>query len=114
MATVWPTTSPAKVEKRDQLVLNWNSSGIPVTAPIAKLSPKLRRQKRANLSYDSLPARKSIPRHSTRNSASPVVSCGYRVVVQEVPVDSRQRIVLVSTCHQRADKIARRGRIKGA
>ena len=40
--------SPAKFENRAQLVPNWNSSGMPVTTPMAKLRPKIRAQKRAN------------------------------------------------------------------
>jgi hypothetical protein len=40
-------TPPADLEKLDQLVPNWNSSGIPVTTPIAKLMPKIFAQKRA-------------------------------------------------------------------
>jgi len=47
MAKVVPMTPPAKAENRAQLVPNWNSSGMPVTTPIAKLRPKMRPQKRA-------------------------------------------------------------------
>jgi hypothetical protein len=47
MAKVCPMTPPAKREKWDQLVPNWNSMGMPVTTPIAKLMPKILAQKRA-------------------------------------------------------------------
>ena len=46
-ASVWPITPPVSAEKRAQLVPNWNSMGMPVTTPTAKLSPKTRTQKRA-------------------------------------------------------------------
>jgi hypothetical protein len=41
---------PAFFEKDDQLVPNWNSMGMPVTTPIAKLIAKRRTQKRAAVS----------------------------------------------------------------
>ena len=47
MASVCPITPPAKREKCDQLVPNWNSIGIPVTTPMTKLMPKILAQKRA-------------------------------------------------------------------
>ncbi len=47
MPRVWPMTPPESWEKRAQLVPNWNSRGIPVTTPTAKLMPKMRIQKRA-------------------------------------------------------------------
>ena len=47
MARVWPMTPPAAAEKRAQLVPNWNSMGMPVTTPMAKLIAKMRAQKRA-------------------------------------------------------------------
>ena len=40
-------TPPANWENRAQLVPNWNSIRMPVTTPMAKLSPKIRAQKRA-------------------------------------------------------------------
>ncbi len=46
-ASVWPITGPAIFANRAQLVPNWNSIGIPVTTPTAKLIPKIRIQKRA-------------------------------------------------------------------
>ena len=45
MASVWPITPPAKLEKPAQLVPNWNSRGIPVTTPTAKLTAKILAQK---------------------------------------------------------------------
>ncbi len=48
MASVWPITPPAKREKCAQLVPNWNSMGMPVTTPRAKLMPKILAQKRAD------------------------------------------------------------------
>ena len=47
IASVRPMTPPAKLENRAQLVPNWNSIGMPVTTPTAKLIPKMRAQKRA-------------------------------------------------------------------
>src|SRR5580698_7004941 len=47
MASVCPITPPAAREKRDQLVPNWNSMGMPVTTPMAKLTAKILVQKRA-------------------------------------------------------------------
>src|SRR5256885_6475245 len=45
IASVWPITPPAKLEKPAQLVPNWNSRGIPVTTPTAKLTAKILAQK---------------------------------------------------------------------
>ena len=47
MASVWPMTPPENAEKRAQLVPNWNSIGMPVTTPTAKLMAKMRAQNRA-------------------------------------------------------------------
>jgi len=47
MARVWPMMSPADAEKRAQLVPNWNSSGMPVTAPTTNVMAKILAQKRA-------------------------------------------------------------------
>ena len=47
MASVCPITPPADFEKRAQLVPNWNSMGMPVTTPMAKLMAKMRAQNRA-------------------------------------------------------------------
>ncbi len=40
-------TPPAALEKSAQFVPNWNSIGIPVTTPRAKLIPKIFAQNRA-------------------------------------------------------------------
>src|SRR5437870_8636616 len=45
MASVCPMTPPAPRENWDQLVPNWNSRGMPVTTPIAKLIARMRPQK---------------------------------------------------------------------
>ena len=47
IASVCPMTPPADLENRAQFVPNWNSMGMPVTTPIAKLMAKIRAQKRA-------------------------------------------------------------------
>src|SRR6185369_16169147 len=47
MANVCPITPPAKREKCDQLVPNWNSMGMPVTTPMTKLMPNIFAQNRA-------------------------------------------------------------------
>jgi phage terminase Nu1 subunit (DNA packaging protein) len=41
IASAWPITPPAKLEKPAQLVPNWDSSGIPVTTRTAKLTAKI-------------------------------------------------------------------------
>ena len=57
IATGWAMTPPVNWEKRDQLVPNWNSMGMPVTTPARKLMPKILVQKRAAWSYTGLPPR---------------------------------------------------------
>src|SRR5271155_5112897 len=47
IASVCPITPPADLENCAQFVPNWNSIGIPVTTPIAKLMAKILAQKRA-------------------------------------------------------------------
>jgi hypothetical protein len=47
MARGWRMTPTVTREKEDQLVPNWNSMGIPVTAPMTKLTAKIFPQKRA-------------------------------------------------------------------
>src|ERR1700758_1353521 len=49
MPSVCPITPPAVLEKAAQFVPNWNSIGMPVTTPIAKLMAKIRIQNRAAL-----------------------------------------------------------------
>src|SRR3954451_9521398 len=53
MASVCPITPPAQFENFAQLVPNWNSSGIRVTAPTAKLTAKIFAHKPAGFSYCS-------------------------------------------------------------
>ena len=60
MARVCPITPPAYFEKSAQFVPNWNSIGIPVTTPMAKLSPKIFAQNRTALLYFSSPVRSAI------------------------------------------------------
>ena len=50
IATGCAMTPPVNCEKRDQLVPNWNSIGMPVTTPARKLMPKIFVQNRAALS----------------------------------------------------------------
>jgi len=69
-------TGPAYAENRAQLVPNWNSIGMPVTTPIAKLRPKMRIQKRAaSFQRGSLDLRPK-PFITTMRRASPIVSWG--------------------------------------
>ena len=78
MPRVCPITGPAARENAAQLVPNWNSIGMPVTTPTAKLMPKTRIQKRAATSQlASRPAR-ALVFIATMRSASPIVSCGNR------------------------------------
>ena len=78
IARAWPTTSPEKRENRDQLVPNWNSIGMPVTTPMAKLRAKIRPQNRATSLYDSSRRRRASALSATMNTARPIVSCGNR------------------------------------
>src|SRR5580693_9562179 len=48
IARVCPMTPPAVFENAAQLVPNWNSIGIPVTTPSAKLIPRIRAQNRVD------------------------------------------------------------------
>jgi hypothetical protein len=57
IARVWAMMSPAKREKAAQLVPNWNSSGMPVTTPMTKVTAKILAQNRADLLYISSPFR---------------------------------------------------------
>ena len=52
-------TPPASLENRAQLVPNWNSMGMPVTTPMAKLMAKIFAQKRAAWLYAWLPVRRA-------------------------------------------------------
>jgi hypothetical protein len=78
MNSVCPTTGPAKCEKRAQLVPNWNSIGIPVTTPVAKVMAKMRAQKRAARPYSGLSERISSVLKSAISTPSPMVSTGKR------------------------------------
>ena len=78
MASVCPTTLPAKREKRAQFVPNWNSIGMPVTTPTAKLIPKIRIQKRAASFQASPPRRRPSAFMTTMSRASPMVRTGKR------------------------------------
>ena len=55
IAKVWAIMSPEKAEKAAQLVPNWNSSGMPVTTPMTKVTAKILPQNRAETLYSSLP-----------------------------------------------------------
>ena len=78
MASVWPTTLPANWENAAQLVPNWNSIGMPVTTPTAKLIPKIRIQKRAASFHAGSRRASASDFMTTMSSASPIVSCGNR------------------------------------
>ena len=78
IANVCPTTPPAYLEKPAQLVPNWNSIGMPVTTPTAKLSPKILAQKPAARLYLSSPVRRARHFQYTRNHAKPMVNWGNR------------------------------------
>ncbi len=74
IASVCPMTPPAASEKRAQFVPNWNSIGMPVTTPIAKLIAKMRVQNRAARSYRSSPVRSATVFQKKMTSARPMVS----------------------------------------
>src|ERR1700757_2652494 len=78
IASVCPMTPPAALEKRAQFVPNWNSMGIPVTTPTAKLMAKTRAQKRAALLYDSSFLKRARDLRTTMSNPKPIVSCGKR------------------------------------
>jgi hypothetical protein len=78
IASVWPTTFPAYRENRPQFVPNWNSIGIPVTTPTAKLIPKIRIQKRAASFQRSPPRRKPRAFITKMRKARPIVRFGKR------------------------------------
>ena len=78
IASVWPMTPPEYFEKFAQFVPNWNSIGMPVTTPTAKLRPKIFAQNRAAAAYRSSPVRSARHFQNTRNQASPIVSWGKR------------------------------------
>ena len=74
---------PVWRENPAQFVPNWNSIGIPVTTPIAKLRPKMRIQKRAAVVPAlgvGVPgaARRASDFITRMSSASPIVSWGNR------------------------------------
>ena len=78
MARVCPTTPPAPSVKRDQLVPNWNSRGMPVTTPKTKVRPKTLIQKRAARLDTSQPRRSARVLSHRMSSASPMDTCGNR------------------------------------
>ncbi len=57
---------------------NWNSIGIPVTTPMAKLRAKIRPQKRATSLYDSSRSHRASDLNTTMSRASPIVNWGNR------------------------------------
>ena len=63
---------------RAQFVPNWNSIGMPVTTPMAKLMPNTRIQNRAASSQRGFPVRSASAFITTISSASPIVSWGKR------------------------------------
>jgi hypothetical protein len=78
IASVWPITPPAALANSDQFVPNWNSMGMPVTTPMAKLMPKIFAQKRAAASKRGSRVLSAHDFKITRRSESPIVSCGKR------------------------------------
>ena len=78
MNSVWPTTGPAYCEKRAQFVPNWNSIGMPVTTPVAKVIAKMRAQNRAASPYSGRPRRSSIVLSTAISTPSPIVRTGNR------------------------------------
>jgi hypothetical protein len=78
IASVCPITPPAARENCAQFVPNWNSIGIPVTTPIAKLMPKILAQKCAARSAWRSPKRHARVFRTRINSANPIVNWGNR------------------------------------
>src|ERR1700722_8734869 len=77
-ASGWPTTAPACAENAAQFVPNWNSIGIPVTTPAAKLSVKIFVQKSAAAPFTASPERPARQVYQATNGASPIVPIGNR------------------------------------
>ena len=61
-------------ENAAQLVPNWNSSGMPVTTPITKVTAKILAQNRVDLLYSSFRLRMKALFKTKISSASPMVS----------------------------------------
>ncbi len=78
MASVWPITPPEYRVNAAQFVPNWNSMGIPVTTPTAKVRPRIFAQNRTATAYRSSPVRRARHFQNTRNHTSPIVSWGNR------------------------------------
>ena len=76
--SVWPTTGPAKCENLAQFVPNWNSIGIPVTTPVAKVTAKMRAQNRAAWPYCGSLVLSSTVLSTAINTPSPIVRTGKR------------------------------------
>ncbi len=78
MPRVWPMMPPENREKAAQFVPNWNSMGMPVTTPTAKLIPKIRIQNRAASLYRASPVFSARAFSTTMMKARPMVSWGTR------------------------------------
>jgi hypothetical protein len=78
MKSVCPTTGPANCEKRAQFVPNWNSIGMPVTTPAAKVIANTRAQNRAQSPYSRpRPANSKVFSVAIR-TPNPIVRTGKR------------------------------------
>ena len=85
IASVWPMTPPAYRENAAQLVPNWNSIGMPVTTPTAKLMPKIRIQNRAASFQRASPVRSAERlQHDDEQREA------HRELREEVVVDDRE------------------------
>ena len=77
IASGCPTTEPLRSENVAQFVPNWNSIGMPVTTPAAKLIAKILVQKRAARAASSSPFDARQVNQAT-NGANPIVPIGKR------------------------------------
>ena len=78
MARLWAMMLPANAENCAQLVPNWNSSGMPVTTPMMKLTPNSRLQNRTARFAASSRRSTAIVLRITRSRARPIVNGGKR------------------------------------
>ena len=76
-------TPPAYRENAAQFVPNWNSIGMPVTTPTAKLIPKIRIQNRAASSQRSSPGRRPSDLHDHDEQRQPHRELREQIVVDD-------------------------------
>ena len=74
---------PEYLENKAQLVPNWNSIGMPVTTPTAKIETEDLCPESRGFGISLLTRAEGLPLPSTMNHASPIVSCGKEIVIDQ-------------------------------